>query len=256
MNKGPRCKHRHSPLSHPNCFKGVRLMSFEGELVEPSKKYLNTKELERETGIPWYEQTDEHGEPYYRIGFFDLETDGLKADFGTLLSWAIKDLDGGTTYSKITKKELFNGTVDKRLVRQFLEAIEDYDILVGYYSTNFDMKFIRAKALHYGFDFPGYTLMENPNGKFYWKPEMMHWDLFYTVRKSLGISRKSLEVACDYMGIPAKQSPLSREMWRKAKYGDSDALKFVLQHNIEDVESTEELFKRLQKFTKWNQRGA
>lgn len=95
-----RCIHRHTLDEHPSCFaKGLIKYEFKDD-----------REWERVTGIPWYQY------PGYRIGYFDIETDNLNADFGTVLSWCVKLKDDKVTSSVVTKKELFNGTSDKRLV--------------------------------------------------------------------------------------------------------------------------------------------
>ena len=99
------------------------------------------------------------------------------------------------------------------------------------------MPFMRAKALHYGLDFPGYG-------------EIYHWDLYYTVKSKLKISRKSLDNACDYLGIRGK-TPIEKDTWRVAKYGDKKALDRVLHHNYQDVVILEQLHDRLDFTRKW-----
>jgi len=74
--------------------------------------------------------------------------------------------------------------------------------LVGYYSTRMDLPYMRAKALHYGLEFPGVG-------------ELYHWDLYYTVRYKLGLSRNSLANACDWLGIEGK-TPIDKSVWRKS----------------------------------------
>lgn len=220
-----RCIHRHTLDEHPSCFaKGLIKYEFKDD-----------REWERVTGIPWYQY------PGYRIGYFDIETDNLNADFGTVLSWCVKLKDDKVTSSVVTKKELFNGTSDKRLVKEFVEEIRKYKIILGYYSTNFDLPFMRAKALHYGLDFPEYG-------------ELYHWDLYYTVKSKLKISRKSLDNACDYLNIKGK-TPIDKGVWRRAKYGNPLDLAKVLEHNIGDVNILEELHNKLGFTRKWIRRS-
>ena len=220
-----RCYHRHTIDEHPSCF-------FKGHIKYDFK---SDREWERLTGIPWYQF------PGYRIGYFDIETDGLKADFGTILSWCIKEKDGPITESRITKQELFNGTTDQRVVREFIEEIQKYKIIVGYYSTAFDVPYVRAKALHYDMDFPEYG-------------DIYHWDMYYTVRSKINIARKSLDSACDYLNIKGK-TPIDKSAWRKAKYGDSKALDEVLRHNRGDVIILEKLHNKVAFTRKWMRRS-
>jgi len=216
-----RCIHRHTIEEHPSCFaKGLIKYDFKDD-----------REFERLTGVPWYQYPD------YKIGYLDIETDGLKADFSTMLSWAIKEKGGAVTTDVITKAELFNGVYDKRLIKSCVDEMKKYAIIVTYYGTRFDIPYLRTKALHYDMEFPGYG-------------ELYHFDLYYTVKSKLNLSRKSLDNACDYLGIEGK-TPISKDDWRKAKYGDPEALKEVLAHNIPDVEILEKLHDKLDFVRKW-----
>lgn len=221
-----RCVHRHTIEEHPRCFS-------EG-LVK--HEFVDDKDYAKITGQPWYRF------PGYRVGYFDIETDGLQADFGTVLSWYIKEKGSDTfEYDVITKAELFKGEQDVRIVKSFVDAMRRYNILIGYFSDGFDMPYMRAKALHYGIEFPGYG-------------DLLHWDLYYTVRSKLKISRKSLDNACDYLGIHGK-TPVSKDMWRAAKYGDVTALSYVLEHNKQDVIILEQLHNKLESTRKWTRRS-
>ena len=216
-----RCVHRHTIEEHPSCFaKGLIKYDFKDD-----------REFERLTGIPWYQY------PKYKIGYLDIETDGLKADFSTMLSWAIKEKDGDVTTGVITKEELFNGVYDKRLIQECVDEMRKYAIIITYFGSRFDIPYLRTKALHYGMDFPGYG-------------ELYHFDLYYTVKSKLNLSRKSLDNACDYLGIEGK-TPISKDMWRRAKYGDSEGLSEVLAHNIPDVVILEQLHDKLEFTRKW-----
>jgi len=220
IKKELRCIHRHTISEHPKCFvKGLL------------KEEVNEKEWIKATGLPWYNF------PGYKIGYFDIETTGFDADFSAVLSWAIKEKGGETKTFVITKEDLFNGLEDKRVVEAFVNELNSYGIIIGYYSTNFDLPFMRSKALHYGLEFPSYG-------------DLFHWDLFYTVKSKLKLSRNSLDAACDFLNISGK-TPLRREVWRKARYGDPKALKEVVAHNIGDVEILEILHDKLEFSRKW-----
>lgn len=219
------CVHRHRWPDHKSCFaKGLIKIKVNGTYISPQK-------LEKELGIAWYKL------PNIRIGYFDIESDGLYADFATMLSWCVKEKGGPTVYSIIEKEELFNGVYDKRLVEGLIEELSNYDVIVGYNSTNFDLPFVRAKAMHYDIPFLSYG-------------ELYHWDLYYTVKSKLRITRKSLDNACDYLGIKGK-TPIDKDIWRKAKYGDKDALEQVNIHCMADVAILEKLHDKLENTRKW-----
>ena len=221
-DKQLRCIHRHTIDEHPRCFKKG--------LVKANVK--DEKRWSKVTGEPWYRF------PEYKVCYLDIESDGLKADFSTMLSWAIKEKGGPVLYRAITKKELFRErNVDKELIESLLDTLANYRIVVTYFGTMFDIPYIRAKALHYGMDFPEYG-------------ELYHHDLYYLVKSKLNLSRKSLDNVCDYLGIVGK-TPLGKETWRLAKYGNKTALDNVILHNVGDVEILEELHNKLEPYRKW-----
>lgn len=216
-----RCIHRHTIDEHPSCFvKGLINYDFE-----------NDRDWEKTTGMPWYQY------PEYKIGYFDIEADSLKANFGTVLSWCIKEKGGDIVYDVINQEDLLNGMFDERVVESFIEEISKYKIIIGYYSTNYDLPFMRTKAMMYNKEFPGYG-------------EIYHWDLYYTVRNKMSLHRNSLDMACAMLGIKGK-THIDWSVWRKAKYGDKKALQEVLYHNKEDVNITEKLHDRLEFTRKW-----
>lgn len=218
-----RCIHRHTIKEHPACFS-------KGLVNWPDEKTFSSITKE-----PWYHF------PGYRIGYFDIEVDNLNADFGTLLTWCIKEKDGDVLSDYITKDEIFSGEFDKRITQSFIDALQTFSIIIGYYSDRFDMPYMRAKALHYGLEFPGYG-------------DIYHWDLYYTVRNKLKLSRNSLDNACSYLGIVGK-TPIDKQIWREAKYGDQKAISEVLRHNVADVEITEALHNKLDFIRKWTKRS-
>ena len=230
-----RCIHRHTIDEHPACF----------------VKGLVKGEAKREEQ-PWYVRDG------FKIGYLDIETDGLRADFSTMLTWCVKEKGGKVHHDAITKEELFNGKTDQRITQSLIDKMREFKIIVTYYGTGFDLPFVRTKALRYNMDFPAYDIYTEytKSGKeiIRIKPELIHWDIYYTVKSKMNLSRKSLDNACDYLGIKGK-TPIDKDVWRLAKYGDKSALKEVLVHNKADVEILEQLHDKLVKFAKWERKG-
>lgn len=229
MNDIKKCIHRHTIETHPRCF------DVKGNPINKP--------------ISWYDGL--------RIGYLDIETDGLKADFSTMLSYCIKEREGKIYSGVITKEELFNGVVDRRLVQDLINEIDGFDILVTYYGTGFDIPYIRTKSMHYGIEFPGYVKEVVFNGntaRTVVQPSIYHWDLYYIVKSKLNLSRKSLDNACDYLGIVGK-TDLDKDIWRMAKYGDEESIALVLEHNMGDVIILEKLHDYLWDLGKWDKRG-
>jgi len=199
-----RCRHGHRYTEHPDCY-----------LAEYGNR-LSTIE---------------------KIGFVDIEATNLKADFGYILCYSLKELDGELYHRTITPKEVKTYQFDRGLMRQFLKDIEPFDRLVGYYSRDyrFDIPYLRTRALRWGLDFPK------------WK-EYLFTDVYDIVRGKLNLHRNRLEVVCDLLDIPAKGHRLNPEVWMRAQAGSLRALQWVQQHCDEDVISLEQVYKRLFQF--------
>ena len=213
MKRVIHCKHGHTREEHPNCFLSGDIIS-----IKPD----------------WFE--------HLKIGYLDIEADGLKPDWGTMLTWSIKPEGELFVMSDvITREDLFYGNRDKRIIQSMVRELSKYDVVVTYYGTGYDLPFVRAKALHYNLDFVDY-------GKIF------HWDLYYTVKSKLHLSSNSLENVCDYLGIEGK-TPLSKDVWRDAKYGDPTAIGKVLEHNKGDVIILENLANKLLPFVKLTKRS-
>ena len=197
-----RCKHRVRYAEHPNCFLA-----------------------EQEAGIT------------EKVGFIDIETTGLQAQFGYIFCFALKELDGDMFARSITSQEIRTYKFDKGVILSFLEAVKGYDRLVGYYSKDnrFDMPFLRTRALKWGLDFPG------------WR-DILFTDVYDLVRGKLKLNRNRMEVACELVGIPSKQHRLNPDVWQRGQAGDPKSLDYILTHCKEDVVALEALYKRLENF--------
>src|SRR5579859_6965732 len=70
----------------------------------------------------------EHPEEGERRAYFDIEASNLDADFGILLSWAIKPSDSKTVIGDVlTPSDIKKGYEDKRIVASAIEALGRFD---------------------------------------------------------------------------------------------------------------------------------
>lgn len=219
-----RCIHRHAIKEHPMCF-------LNGKLSWQTKAQL------RKLDIPWYNL------PGLKIGYIDIEVSNLNPEFGFMISWAIKEKDSDVYYDVASKKEIQTVDGEVRILKSLLREMGKYTILVGYYSgdRHFDIPYIRTKALHYGLDFFDYD-------------EQFHFDLYPIAKAKLKLRSYRLANVTDYLGIPGK-TPLEPSVWRAAMFGDPKAVNYVLEHNIADVDITEQLHNKLEPYAKWSKKS-
>jgi uncharacterized protein YprB with RNaseH-like and TPR domain len=201
-----RCNaHSHSYLSHFSCYK---------------KEVLDYKEE--------------------RIGILDIEATGLDADFGFILSYAIKDASTGEVLGRVlSPEEVSDGRYDSRLCADLVRDMRKFDRIVGYYikDRRFDIPFIRSRCLCNGVDFPKYG-------------ELKISDCYDIVKNKMKLGRSSLASACAFLGIAAKTHPLTGKKWMDARTGKKEGLDWVFKHNIEDVDSTIKLWSMIKDFVR------
>jgi len=170
-----------------------------------------------------------------KAGYLDIETTGLQADFQFILTWCIKTAnEDEIKYGIVTKDELRNGTLDKRIIKELINTIQEYSTIYTFYGSRFDLAFARTRALYHHLDFIPYGLIQ-------------HKDLYYLVRRILRIHRNRLESVADLLGIKGK-THLAPRIWVKANSGDEQALKYILKHNIADVILLEKVHKKLRDY--------
>lgn len=192
------CKHGHDYLTHYQCF-------------------LDEKPLDS----PFVES----------IGHLDIEASNLNADFGYMLSYAIK-VDGGDILGRALRpKEIKDGTFDKVLVAELARDIRMFHRVTVYYGGDhrFDLPFIRTRALYHRVEFPLYR-------------DVFCTDCWPIVRNKLRLHRNGLVNICELLGIEAKTHQMKPRLWCMAQMGDQASLDYIWEHNKEDVVSLEGVY--------------
>ena len=166
-----------------------------------------------------------------RVGFLDIETHGFKSDKGIMLTYCIKEMNKDKIYCDyITKRDIATH-LDKRIIKNLIRDLGQFDRIIGYFSSGFDVKFIRGRAVFHDIAFPEYGTK-------------IHNDLYYIIRSKFGLSHNSLENACRFLLGDSGKTHFDFSIWLKAVQGDKRSIAKILDHNKRDVIDTEKLWKR------------
>jgi uncharacterized protein YprB with RNaseH-like and TPR domain len=162
------------------------------------------------------------------------------ADFGIVLSYCIKDGDSKKIYEGVLTptqiKHAKAGDEDKDLITKCIDDLHQFDRIVTYYGTGFDLPFLRARAIVCGLDFPVFGSIK-------------HTDLYYLVRNKFKLSSRRLENACRVLLGKTQKTRIENSFWRGAVRGDKKSLEYVLDHNRKDVLDLELLYKKVIEFS-------
>jgi uncharacterized protein YprB with RNaseH-like and TPR domain len=175
-----------------------------------------------------------------RLGYFDIETTGFKADWDWMLTYAILDDKTDKVYSNLIKvKDLRNEKImDSVVVSHCVEDMQNFDILIGFYTTRFDLPFVRTRAVVFNLDFPGYD-------------ELLTKDVYYTVRNKFSLGSNRLQNACKILLGNSDKTGLDRKIWQTAqRCGNKDSLNYIQEHCIIDVKELKKLYHKVHPFHK------
>jgi uncharacterized protein YprB with RNaseH-like and TPR domain len=176
-----------------------------------------------------------------KIGFFDIETSNFKADWAITLSYSI--LDDATDIISgraIKPKELANGVFDKDLIADMIRDMKQFDVLVGYYSTKFDLPFARTRAVITGNkDFPTFGTLQ-------------HKDAYYIVKSKFGaLSSRRQENAAKMLLGKTEKTHINPTIWLKALVmHDQASIDFIWDHNNRDVRDLKGIYHMVMPFVK------
>jgi hypothetical protein len=156
------------------------------------------------------------------------------ADLAYILNFGYKWFEGGGGVIGPDKKKFKSvphdiRTIDKELVEKALKIIEEADLLVTWYGSGHDMKFLRARAAQYGLVMPN----------------VQHVDLYKTYSKMFPMSSSRLGSAADFLQIGMNKQDIDKVHWPRCWFGDVKSLDIMAEYCYQDVVVLEEVYKKL-----------
>ena len=171
-----------------------------------------------------------------KIGFLDLEFQNFKANYGILLTYAIKEYHKKKILSgRITTDEIRSKFLDKELTKRLIKDFSKFDVVVTYYGSKCDLPYMRTRALKWNLNFPSYGYIK-------------HIDMYYIVKNKLSLNRNSLKNACALLGIKGKNQVFG-DIWIRAVTGDTKSIDYIHKHNLLDVIILEKLYDKMITFS-------
>ena len=188
----------------------------------------------------------------YKIGYLDIETTGLTANFSFMVCWCMTvrdtqtgkvELRGGYITPKdhdYARKNMDADLIDERILIELMEEIEDIDCLIGHWfigKHRHDMPFIRTRmAIN---KVPGF-----PKHKMIRYGDTQKWgSLIHR------LSSNGLAMIGDAYGISIKKTSIKTKYWKNAAmFADKKSVKYIYDHNIKDVYLTLKVHKHMEEY--------
>jgi len=175
-------------------------------------------------------------------GFFDIETSQAgrgAGNFGIMYSWAIKVGGKDQVYYDVLRERTLKD--EARIVLSLVAALRRFDMIYTWYGTGHDFPVARSRSEAHHIPFPEYL-------------ELYHVDLYYIFRRLFKLHSNRLAAAAEFFGIEGK-TPLDPSVWVDASFGKKSALRYILKHNIGDVQILEQVHKMIRPYYKGTKRS-
>ena len=158
----------------------------------------------------------------------DIETSNLQADFSILLTACIKPYGREPIVFRADEYPAWNTNRanDYQITKATAEELRKHAIVVGHFSSGFDVPFLRAKMVKHGLE---------P------LPPMFGVDTWRIAKQNFKVSSRRLKNLADFYDLGEK-TLVEGGLWMEAAYnGSSEAMDRIVAHNIKDVEILERL---------------
>lgn len=216
-----RCKHRHSALSHPNCylkfvkgddieFKIPKILVFDIETA-PLKAFVFQKSI-------------------YKTSIFD---DQVISEW-FMLCWSAKWLfDDEVISDRLTGKEALEEN-DLRIVKSLWKLLDDAEIVIAHNGDSFDIPNMNTRFIVH--NLPPTSPYQTIDTK-------------TIASKQFGFTHNTLDALAKLFRLDEKKAT-DFELWKKCVNGDNPSLKYMEEYNKGDVELLEKVYLRLRPWIK------
>lgn len=213
----PRCKHRHTARTHPNCFHQDGSPLAEGEVPTRDVKVLifdvETLPIVGYAWNVWQEN----------IGMNQIIKDWC------ILSWSAKWLGSDKIMSDVLSPREAVKRDDKRLVTSFWTLLDSADIVVAHNGKRFDIKKVNTRFWKNKLDRPSsYKVIDTLN----------------SVRSTFSLTFNKQDFVARFLGIQEKLDT-DFELWADCDHGIPESLKYMVEYNEQDVRMLEEIYYEL-----------
>lgn len=205
----------------------------------------------------YLEQVQSEGGGFLKTAVYDIETTGLYADFGYVLTCCFKDVDNGEIKvfrldeTKLFKKnyELYKqgkesgfndpefwDVIDVELLDLIRKEFEKYNLVLTWNGKWFDEMFLHTRLLRVGL--PGLN------------PGVKHMDVMQLGKRVMKTRSMKQDSIKNFLRIDSEPDTHNWAEWRMAAAGIKEGFDFVVDHNIKDVEQLHQIAQKLRHHTK------
>lgn len=205
----------------------------------------------------YLQEVHSEGGGFLKTAVYDIETTGLYADFGYILTCCFKDVDTGEIkVFRLDETEMFKkhfgkfkegessgwndpefwDVIDVQLLEAIRKEFEKYNLVLTWNGKWFDEMFLHTRLLRCGL--PGLN------------PGVKHMDVLQLARRIMKTRSKRQDAVKNFLRVDNEPDTHNWAEWRMAAAGVKEGFDFVADHNIKDVEQLHQIAQKLRHHTK------
>lgn len=168
---------------------------------------------------------------------FDLETSTLDANTGIILCAAVKQLNNKNV--KVIRADKYPNwktkkSNNKEVVKDIMNELDQYDILIAHNGQRFDKAFLTALCLKYDIE---------PSLRF---KKLI--DPVLSARRHLKLNRNSLVSLIDFLDVPDKKTGIDFKHWIQASLdSNTTSMDYIVDHCVADVKALEQVYQKIER---------
>jgi uncharacterized protein YprB with RNaseH-like and TPR domain len=160
----------------------------------------------------------------YGIVFWDLEANGLKGDYNSVLCGSLKPF-GKKPYT-FSIKQVGN---DQRVVRELGHELEKYFVWCTYYGKGFDVPMLNTRRLKWGL---------TPVAK------RFHIDMYYSLKSKTLMARRSMAAVAGFLGTPEQKMSVSQNVWSEIAFKTDEHMPTMIERCESDCAVLEDVYRK------------
>lgn len=149
-----------------------------------------------------------------------------------LLSWSAKWLFDDEIMSDVLMPSEASEHDDCRIAKSIWKLLDEADITISHNGDKFDCKRLNTRFLYNGL------------------PPVSHYqsvDTLVVAKNVFSFTSNKLDYINEFLGLP-KKSETNFDLWKRAYFGDPEALETLSNYNNRDTEILEDLFLKLRPY--------
>lgn len=212
----PRCQHRHTAKSHPNCF----INGVPKRLLAPILPKILVFDIETSPLQAYVFQS--------QVWNARISDDAVLSQW-FMLSWAAKWLfDTEIMADGLTGREALKED-DKRISKSLWKLLNEADIVIAHNGDRFDVPNLNTRFVVNGLNRPA---------------PYQSIDTLKVAKKQFGFTHNSLNALAKVFGFDVKLET-DFELWKRCVAGDEEALVYMKDYNKGDVQLLEDVYLKL-----------